>query len=160
MTQTESKTFLKKNKQEISAPKTKSPIEKISPVKSSVQKAESTLPVIKEQTMPPETVMFNSPAEIVEKETSVELDESQNYLSNIQFNFKGDLNITVSGKIVCSFITGKVLSAFCTDDFTGDIFSGNRFITHINTYKIIRNTNNISTNNISIIKLIFRLKFF
>ena len=27
MTQTESKTFLKKNKQEISAPKTKSPIE-------------------------------------------------------------------------------------------------------------------------------------
>ena len=121
MTQTESKTFLKKNKQEISAPKTKSPIEKISPVKSSVQKAESTLPVIKEQTMPPETVMFNSPAEIVEKETSVELDESQNYLSNIQFNFKGDFKLEKfqsknkfdNGNI----ISGNVISI--SDDFVG-----------------------------------------
>ena len=71
--------------------------------------------------MPPETVMFNSPAEIVEKETSVELDESQNYLSNIQFNFKGDFKLEKfqsknkfdNGNI----ISGNVISI--SDDFVG-----------------------------------------
>ena len=121
MTQTDSKIFLKKNKQEISAPKTKSPTEKTSPVKPSVQKAESTLPETKEQKKHPETVLFNSPSEIVEKETSVELEESQNYLSNIQFNFKGDFKLekfqSKNKFDKESIISGNVISI--SDDFVG-----------------------------------------
>ena len=119
MTQTQK--TLKKNEKEVTIPKTleKTIIHPTKTAKKTVKIAEEKNRIEEDSSIIP--VMADSPSKVLENNISLESEISQNYLNNIQFNFKGEFKLeTQKSKNKFdkeSIIKGHVVSI--SDDFIG-----------------------------------------